>query len=152
MKGLPLKKIVEKIILPTISYSRKNLTVKDEDEELSSAIMREMKTDKSSYENYGAIDWVSSTNQAFMMKSSKKRAVNNEDNHKDPPPSFPRPPKSSQGQRVYTWTSPRQLMKTIQHERSFINEDHQAHDPFKWNMKKCWISRLMENKRSMKIP
>ena len=56
MEDLPLKKIVKKIILPTISYSSKNLTVKDEDEELSSAIMRAMKTDQSSYENYEAID------------------------------------------------------------------------------------------------
>ena len=79
MEDLPLKKIVKKITLPTISYSSKNLTDKDE-----------------------AIDLVSSTNRAFVMKSSMKRAVNNEDSHEDPPPSFQRPPRSSQGPRVYT--------------------------------------------------
>ena len=34
MKDLTLKKTVMKTILPTISYSSKNLTVKDEDEDL----------------------------------------------------------------------------------------------------------------------
>ena len=43
-----------KTILLTIFYSSKNLTVEDED--LSSAIMRAMKTDQRSYENYEAID------------------------------------------------------------------------------------------------
>ena len=56
MEDLPLKKIVEKIILPTISYSSKNLTVRDEDEELSTAIMRAIKIDQSSYGTYEAID------------------------------------------------------------------------------------------------
>ena len=56
MEDLPLKKIVNKIILPTTSYSIKTLMVKDGDEELSSAIMGAMKTDQSSYENYEAID------------------------------------------------------------------------------------------------
>ena len=65
---LPLKKTIKKILLFTTFYPRKNLMVKDEDEELSSVIMKAMKTSQSSYENLEVIEGVQSPDQASMMK------------------------------------------------------------------------------------
>ena len=49
MEDLPLKKTVKKIILPTISYSSKNLTVKDEDEDLVCYLLMNLQDNHHNY-------------------------------------------------------------------------------------------------------
>ena len=66
--------------------------VKDEGEDLSSAIMKAVKNSQRSYENCEVIYWVQSTDKAYMMK------IQLEETHE-------LPPILSEPSTIFLWTS-----------------------------------------------